>query len=284
MASRGIGKRPVKRCGGAARLGAVVATGIWLGCNGTIRFELPEHEDLCASISCTAVDACHLAGECDPGTGVCSSPFAPDGTACDDGDLCTNTDTCQSGACTGVSLCPAASGCQPGCDPETGLCAAPDGTSCNDGSVCTTTDTCQGGVCNPGEDSTWAHWVPDAPPGYVVTEDVVVSTTTRRTWQRAVPATSYTWQEAQTYCGSLSLPGYPSGWRVPTRIELASIVDYTKLEPTIDTAVFPGTPSESFWSSSLYASDSSGAWYVNFVVGDVYYDSVEVILRVRCVR
>ena len=286
MASRAKGRRPVERCGRAARLGAVVATGVWLGCNAIIGLDLPEREasELCAGVSCTAVEACHLAGECDPATGVCSSPLAPNGTECDDGDLCTHMDSCQGGACTGTSTCPAANGCQPGCDTATGLCAAPDGTPCNDGSVCTTADTCQGGVCNPGEDSTWAHWVPDAPPGYVVTEDVVVDTTTGRTWQRAVPATSYTWQEAQTYCGSLSLPGYPSGWRLPTRIELVSIVDYTKRDPAIDTVVFPGTPSEPFWSSSLYAGGSSYAWHVYFDDGYVNGVSVDDTLRVRCIR
>jgi hypothetical protein len=38
---------------------------------------------------CTAVDQCHAAGVCDPATGMCSHPSMPDGTPCDDGDLCT---------------------------------------------------------------------------------------------------------------------------------------------------------------------------------------------------
>ncbi|MFQ5495562.1 MAG: hypothetical protein ACE5EX_09295, partial [Phycisphaerae bacterium] len=44
---------------------------------------------------------CHVAGVCDSATGVCSDPPVTDGTACDDGDLCTQMDTCQLGVCTG---------------------------------------------------------------------------------------------------------------------------------------------------------------------------------------
>src|SRR5439155_1563450 len=36
-------------------------------------------------VVCTASDVCHVAGTCDQGTGLCSNPAAPDGTACDDG-------------------------------------------------------------------------------------------------------------------------------------------------------------------------------------------------------
>jgi hypothetical protein len=49
-------------------------------------------------VSCAAPDACHLAGACDPGTGLCSSPPAPDGTACQ--SVCVAGETCQAGACT----------------------------------------------------------------------------------------------------------------------------------------------------------------------------------------
>src|SRR2546425_8454799 len=57
--------------------------------------------DLCAGVTCTATDACHVAGVCDPATGLCSNPNAPDGTACNDGNACTQTDTRQSGTCVG---------------------------------------------------------------------------------------------------------------------------------------------------------------------------------------
>ena len=38
---------------------------------------------------CSASDQCHVAGTCDPATGACSNPNAPDGTPCNDGNACT---------------------------------------------------------------------------------------------------------------------------------------------------------------------------------------------------
>src|SRR6185369_10358714 len=47
-----------------------------------------------APVVCTAADQCHLPGTCAPDTGVCSDSIRPDGSACDDGDLCTTRGTC----------------------------------------------------------------------------------------------------------------------------------------------------------------------------------------------
>src|SRR5262249_41704731 len=53
---------------------------------------------------CTALDQCHEAGTCDPGTGSCSNPNAPDGVDCDDGNACTEGDECHGGVCGGNLL------------------------------------------------------------------------------------------------------------------------------------------------------------------------------------
>ncbi|MFY1824521.1 LamG-like jellyroll fold domain-containing protein [Myxococcus fulvus] len=55
--------------------------------------------DLCAGVVCAPLDACHVAGTCNPLTGQCSNPAAPDGTECSDGNACTQPDTCQEGVC-----------------------------------------------------------------------------------------------------------------------------------------------------------------------------------------
>ncbi|RKG57616.1 DUF4215 domain-containing protein [Corallococcus sp. AB011P] len=60
--------------------------------------------DLCAGVVCAPLDACHIAGTCNPLTGQCSNPAAPNGTACSDGNACTQPDTCQEGVCTGGPL------------------------------------------------------------------------------------------------------------------------------------------------------------------------------------
>jgi MYXO-CTERM domain-containing protein len=43
---------------------------------------------------CTAFDACHAPGTCDPTSGLCDNPTKPDGSACTGG-------TCEGGVCTG---------------------------------------------------------------------------------------------------------------------------------------------------------------------------------------
>jgi hypothetical protein len=112
-------------------------------------------------VVCTALDQCHVAGTCDPATGVCTNPTAPDGTACNDHNGCTTGDVCHQGACVGT---PIVCNTPPNaCHQQTGTCGATgdttfvctyavlqDGTACNDGDACTRTDTCQKGVCVGG--------------------------------------------------------------------------------------------------------------------------------------
>ena len=99
-------------------------------------------------------------------------------------------------------------------------------------------------------------------------------------WQRSVISTSYTWNNAKTYCASLP----PAGtWRLPSRIELLSLVDMTQ-HPTIDPIAFPSAPSDGFWTSSAVSGSSGSAWYVGFSGGGTYGLGVGFNARVRCVR
>src|SRR5205814_5146835 len=64
-------------------------------------------------VVCGALDQCHQAGVCDSATGKCSNPARADGSACNDGSLCTQTDACHAGICTGTNpiTCPAVDQC-----------------------------------------------------------------------------------------------------------------------------------------------------------------------------
>jgi hypothetical protein len=55
-------------------------------------------------VACVPLDQCHTAGTCSPVSGFCSSPTAPDGTGCDDGNACTVTDACSAGICAGSAI------------------------------------------------------------------------------------------------------------------------------------------------------------------------------------
>ena len=57
-----------------------------------------------APVVCPAPDQCHVAGGCDPLTGACMNPPAPNGTACSDGNPCTLGDVCTNGVCGGAQV------------------------------------------------------------------------------------------------------------------------------------------------------------------------------------
>ncbi|MGC3999772.1 MAG: hypothetical protein QM767_20935 [Anaeromyxobacter sp.] len=113
-------------------------------------------DDRCANVTCTALDACHVAGVCSASTGLCSNPSAGDGTPCTGG-------TCQSGTCqptgdlcAGV-ICEPLDACHPAgsCDPASGACVsapAADGTSCAGGAGSCSAGACvsAGGTCEDG--------------------------------------------------------------------------------------------------------------------------------------
>jgi hypothetical protein len=68
--------------------------------------------------------------------------------------------------------------------------------------------------------------------------------------------------KAEKACTSLG-----EGWRLPTRMELESILDLTRHEPAIDTDRFPDTKSGSYWTSTPCAWSSGYAWIVHFSYG-----------------
>ena len=102
----------------------------------------------------------------------------------------------------------------------------------------------------------------------------VTDSGTRLMWQQEDNSVM-TWEAALTYCEGLVLPasGY-TDWRLPNHKELLSLVDETRVLPSINIARFPREfyyTSPYFWSSTTYAEDAvthgSYAWYVDFYWG-----------------
>ncbi|HRI67309.1 MAG TPA: kelch repeat-containing protein [Polyangium sp.] len=111
--------------------------------------------DICKAGACLGTSPiecnCHITDVCNPVTGTCSEPAKPDGSACDDGNICTQNSACKAGICVGtepiecnVDVCQEAY-----CDPLLGCQDRPsaDGTTCDDGDACSLFDTCQNGSC-----------------------------------------------------------------------------------------------------------------------------------------
>lgn len=192
------------------------------------------------------------------------------------GTPCRPDEMCVSGGCA----------CLPGkteCD-ERCIDTASEAAHCGRcGNGCPAGDSCAAGICRP--DLEWANWPipPGAPTAYSTTADTVTDAVTGLVWQRNVPSGTYTWANAKTYCAGLALAGQ-TGWRLPTLIELESIVNDSRVEPAINVNAFPSTPSQWFWSSSAGASDANYAWFVTFNLGEASRDIVGRGYRVRCVR
>lgn len=115
-------------------------------------------------------------------------------------------------------------------------------------------------------------------PDGTVTDDV-----TGLMWQQAVDALKRAWADASSYCAGLDLAGH-CDWRLPSRIELASLVDVSRIDPSIEADVFPDTPTRTFWASSPLATIPMAAWAVDFAGGRTVNTTADREHDVRCVR
>ena len=103
---------------------------------------------------------------------------------------------------------------------------------------------------------------------------------------------TFTWADAANYASSTNsagLCGAHSGWRVPTRRELLSIVHRGTGILAIDTNYFPNTANDSFWSSAFWSSDiyrpnTDLLWTVLFYDGSTDALSQSSNSHIRLVR
>jgi hypothetical protein len=113
-------------------------------------------------------------------------------------------------------------------------------------------------------------------------------------WEKAPNATQGFWQANADHCASLvtsNFAGY-SDWRLPTRVEMASIVDFARSGDAIDTTAFPKEPSGYYrtgsdWYETITGQNSSGfSWIYGMSSGftsNAYAKSTSNAY-VRCVR
>ena len=122
-----------------------------------------------------------------------------------------------------------------------------------------------------------------APTGqYVVSTDTVYDSKTKLTWQRVLVGPAYNWANASSYCQGLNLGGFSSGWRLPAKKELETLVDVRAFDPAMDTSAFPVAGGR-LWSSS--PSWAGCHWIVDFSDGgnNPNYHDTETNLA-KCVR
>jgi len=118
-------------------------------------------------------------------------------------------------------------------------------------------------------------------PKYSRVNDIVTDHITGLQWQDNTDILNYDyihWSDAKSYCNNLSLGG--GGWRLPTVIELQSIL----LGFDIDTTVFVNVKEyDNYWSSTEVKGASNHMWVVA-AHGGTYLLKKGHVRGVRCVR
>jgi hypothetical protein len=113
------------------------------------------------------------------------------------------------------------------------------------------------------------------------------------TWYDPDPATNSgaagteSANDTQDFLAALRAKTGFSDWRLPSREELRSIVDYSIPDPgpTINALYFPNTISSVYWSSATQAFDTLFAWHIHFYSGgDNHYYMKSDSQYVRAVR
>jgi hypothetical protein len=261
-------------------------------CDGTIDEE-PAADEWCQAdggptLVCQS-GACECGLTCDS---TCVDPMTDPANCGGCGQPCAApTSACVGGACT----CPDSEQlCDGGCVDVTS-----DFESCGQcGLECVANGTqqCAGSQCVV--DDEWMSWLtpPDSPPTstFVVSADGETTTdlTTGLVWERWLPREpcpsddpiNCTWASASAYCASFSRDGL-TGWRLPTVVELLSIIDYSQAVPALDVDAFPTNSRATwFWTSTSYAGEGGYAWVVELGIGTTDVLRSNFLALVKCVR
>ena len=167
-------------------------------------------------------------------------------------------------------------------------CAQDAPTGCfykSSASTCATGLVCERYMSAACADPNWAEWpmpngptdvaagVPN-PESYTDNGDqTVTDNVTGLMWQQAIAPGTYSYAAALAYCPTLTLGGH-SDWRLPSIIELVSLVDYGS-STAINGTYFPGA------AVAFIPSTAPGNWEV--AGGTVNYGPPGMA-SVRCVR
>jgi hypothetical protein len=158
---------------------------------------------------------------------------------------------------------------------------AATGCRANTTSMCTTGTVCERHAPAGCLDPNWAEWPMPNATGQVNAasyhdngDGTVTDNVTGLMWQQLPSSVGVTWPAAQTLCPQLTLGGH-SDWRVPTLIELVSLVDFTvgNFLPTINQTFFSAVPAGFYWTSTVVANQNNFAWEINFNNGVTNADS-----------
>ena len=121
------------------------------------------------------------------------------------------------------------------------------------------------------------HYLPQA-------NDEVRDDVSGLTWQARDDGSERTQADAVAACAALETGGAPAGtWRLPSVVELATLIQFGRANPAIDQA-FPDTRESNTWTSTPVANANTMHWSVRFGVGEVMPMLSTNKAPARCVR
>lgn len=124
---------------------------------------------------------------------------------------------------------------------------------------------------------------PNARSFEVVSAAVVRDPVTGLSWQASDGGGSYTQAEAVVHCAELESAGLPKGsWRLPSVVELSSLVHYGIKLPSIDPK-FADTQPTNYWTASSLSATNGLAWTVKFDYGEIIPLLRGAMFPARCV-
>jgi hypothetical protein len=115
------------------------------------------------------------------------------------------------------------------------------------------------------------------------TNGTISDTHTGLMWQKDDFQNPLTWEEAITQFNDLVLANH-TDWRMPTREELRSIVDYSRITPSIFVNEFPNTVLGNYWTSTAHPFQENHVWCIHFYNGNDNYQSKNNAYFSRAVR
>jgi Protein of unknown function (DUF1566) len=274
----------MQTCGSNGQWGPPVTCGPRQTCTGTV-----------GSARCT----CHVDPVCSSVGNVCAT-VSTLAVCMSDQQAClyqSSSSPCSNGACNGsagaasccTNACTAgATQCQSGTSLQT--CAATSGCTAFSASTCAMGLVCERHAPAACVDPNWAEWPMPNGPTEVNAESThdngdgtVTDNVTGLMWQLAPGTDTFIWSAARTHCSQLPLAGH-TDWRLPTLIELVSLLDFSVSFPAVN-AIFSSTLTGGlYWSATPVSDQSNFAWEVNFNNGITNADATIGTNPVICVR
>jgi hypothetical protein len=150
-----------------------------------------------------------------------------------------------------------------------------------------------------GQDAQYHSKSPSYSSQVINEEEVVIDNNTGLIWQQSTADTNgdgwltssdqLPYEDASVYCQNLSYAGR-TNWRIPTIVELESIVDYGRYYPAINPIFEVQTSlysSAEHWTSTVESRRADGSiqtrWYIGFTTGGVERSLLSSPFWVRCV-